>query len=237
MYRSNIRVRYSEVNAKKEVNMSQIVNYFQDCSIFQSEDIGVGIEYLENITCAWWLTSWQIQVERYPVFGEEISIGTWAYEFKGMYGYRNFDLQDREGKRIARANSMWIYMDLEKQRPVKITEEIAKPYGLYPKLEMEYAPRKIVIPKETKEEQAFSVLKSHIDSNNHVNNQKYIEIAEEFLPTNQKIKQMRVDYKKAAKLHDQIIPKISKNGEGIYIIQLCEESGAPYVVMEFIIEN
>lgn len=236
MYRTDIRVRYSEVNAKKQVTMSQIINYFQDCSIFQSEDIGVGIDYLEEKNCAWWLASWQVEVDRYPNFGEQISIGTWAHDFKGIYGHRNFDLQDREGKQIAKANSIWIYMDLEKQRPVRITEEISKPYGLYPKLEMEYASRKIEVTEGAEEYPAFTILKGHIDTNFHVNNQKYIEFAEEFLPTNKKILQMRVDYKKAAKLNDRIVPKVLKTGDQIYIVQLCEENGSPYVIMEYKME-
>ena len=47
MYTMKQRVRYSETDHTKHLTLTGIVNYFQDCSTFQSEDIGVGIEFLE----------------------------------------------------------------------------------------------------------------------------------------------------------------------------------------------
>jgi len=51
---------------------------------------------------AWFLASWQIVVERLPVLGEKITVKTWPYNFKGFYGYRNFTIEDAEGKICAK---------------------------------------------------------------------------------------------------------------------------------------
>ena len=119
MYAFDSRVRFSEADHHETITLPGIINYFQDCSIFHSEDVGLGIDYLKEKKRAWVLTSWQIVVDRYPRIGERIRVATWATEFNGLYGYRNFCMWDEKGERAACANSIWAFMDLEKGRPVK----------------------------------------------------------------------------------------------------------------------
>lgn len=38
----------------------------------------------------------------------KITVKTWPYNFKGFYGYRNFTIEDAEGKICAYADSQWI---------------------------------------------------------------------------------------------------------------------------------
>ena len=90
----------------------------------------MGIEYLKEQKRAWWLSSWQIVVDRCPVLGEEITVSTWPYDFKGMYGYRNFTIRDRKGSYLVRANSVWFLFDTEAGRPVRVQEDDIQGYGL-----------------------------------------------------------------------------------------------------------
>ena len=89
MYTFDSCVRYSETDEDGKLSVTGIIKYLQDCSIFQSEALGIGVEYLKQHDRAWWLSSWQIIIDRYPRLGEKIIIGTWPYDFKGIYGYRN----------------------------------------------------------------------------------------------------------------------------------------------------
>ena len=57
MYSFDSRVRYSEVDENRRITLLSILNYFQDCSSFHSEKIGVGIDYLNKRQCAWVLSS------------------------------------------------------------------------------------------------------------------------------------------------------------------------------------
>ena len=108
------RIRFSEVDHTRRITLPGIVNYFQDCSTFQSEDLGLGIEHCSEKKRAWILSSWQVVVERYPKIGEKIQTSTWATDFNGLFGERNFCMTDSEGKDVAYANSLWVYMDMEK---------------------------------------------------------------------------------------------------------------------------
>ena len=232
MYSFESRVRYSEVDLEKKLSVTGMINYLQDCSTFQSESLGVGIDYLEKKNRAWLLSSWQIVIERYPELGEQIVVSTWPYDFKGIYGYRNFTICDPEGAYLVRANSIWFYLDTEAGRPIRIEEKAIEPYlaGQAPKLEMDYAPRRIVLPEEYREGEPTTVVRHQIDTNHHMNNAQYVELAREALPGECRIRELRVEYKKAAVLGDVIIPRIYPQ-EGSTAVSLCDSYGNPYAVV------
>ena len=75
-YSFNSRVRYSETGEDGRLTLPGVLNYFQDCSTFHAESIGLGGNVLKNRDRAWVLSSWQVVVEEYPVLGTEIRIRT-----------------------------------------------------------------------------------------------------------------------------------------------------------------
>lgn len=232
MYTFESRVRFSEVDHTEMLTLPSLVNYFQDCSTFQSEDIGLGIDVLKGQGKAWILSSWQILVNRYPKIGERIQISTWATGFEGLYGTRNFQMKDAQGRVTAYANSIWVFMDIKKGRPVRPAQEDVANYCPEPPLDMEYAPRKIAVPKEVKEKGYFPVLRSQIDTNEHVNNCQYIQMAVEVMPECERAGQIRVEYKKSAVLGDEIYPKTAVE-EDRKVVELCGADGKPFAVIEF----
>ena len=117
MYTFESRVRFSEADHTELLTLPGLVNYFQDCSTFQSEDIGYGVQSLKKSGQAWILSAWQIVVNRYPKLGEYIRVSTWATDFTGLFGLRNFKMEDEAGEMTAWANSVWVYMDRKKGRP------------------------------------------------------------------------------------------------------------------------
>lgn len=230
-YEFESRVRYSEIDHRGTMTLPALINYFQDCSTFHSENVGLGMESLKNRKKAWVLSYWQIIVERYPRLFEQVSIGTFATEFKGLYGNRNFYMKDSAGACIAVANSVWAFMDLEKGRPVRPAAEDIDPFGTMPPLDMPYEGRKIRLPGEWESGESFPVRKYHIDTNEHVNNCQYIQMALEVLPGDLSVRQVRAEYKKSAVLGDMICPKITKEQDRI-VVELCDTQGKPYAVVE-----
>ena len=232
MYTFQSQVRYSELDSDRKLSIASIVDYFQDCSTFHSESLGVGIDYLDRVGMLWVMSYWQIVIDRYPGLCEKITIGTFPYEFRGFLGYRNFFIADETGKKIVRANSLWTLMDIRAGRPAKPTREMLEAYRLEEKLDMEYEPRKIRFDREGEKHPAFYVGKQHLDSNHHVNNGQYIHMAMEYLPEDFAVGQMRAEYKKSALLHDSVIPSVVQ-GEEIFVVSLCNAQGSPFAVVEF----
>lgn len=231
MYSLEGRVRYSEIGSNGELSLQSVLDYFQDASTFHSEDLGVGLEYLGKRNRVWLLSAWQIVAERYPKLGECIKIITFPYDFKGFIGFRNFYMEDKEGSKIAYANSIWTLMDLETMKPARVSDEMKEKYILSEKLPMEYAPRKIEITDRGEQKETIVIKNHHLDTNHHVNNGQYLRIAMDYLPAGTVIRQMRAEYKKSALLGDHVVPFIKKDN-GRYTILLAREDSEIYAIIE-----
>ena len=73
------------------------------------------------------------------------------------------------------------------------------------------------------------VMRAEIDYNRHVNNANYIRMAMELLPEDFIIKDLRVEYRVAAKLGDSLTPTLFQIENG-YIIELSIGSEASALV-------
>ena len=233
MYAFDSRIRYSETDSEGRLTLNALLNYFQDCSTFHSEDVGLGIGYMKEIGQVWVLSAWQIVVNRYPQLGEKVRIVTLPYELKAFLGYRNFAMLDEKGEYIAKANSLWSLLDVTTGKPVIVNEAMRKGYVADEKLDMDYAPRKITVPEGGQLLESIVVKKHHLDTNHHVNNGQYVNIAMEYLPDDFVIRQMRAEYKKQAFLEDVLHPYVVQTENG-YIICLQDEEGRPNVSVEFL---
>lgn len=225
-------VRYSEVGHRGLMTLPALVNAFQDCSTFQSEALGVGMDQLKREHRAWFLTHWLIAVDRYPALCEHVTVGTFASSFKGVTGRRNFYLKGADGSFIARADSTWAFLDVESGRITKPEAHHVAPYGSHEALPMPREGHRILIPDELSAHDPLVVGRGLIDTNEHVNNCQYIQIAldqleEEILP-----KLVRVDYRRAAVAGDILYPAVGEH-DARTVVELADDKGRPYAVIEF----
>ena len=233
MYSFTSNIRFSEVDAEKKLTLTSLINYFQDCTIFHSEALHAGFEYLEPRHRCWVLSSWQVVIHRLPTFGENVLIGTWPYGFTNLSGDRNFVLQNEAGENLVTANSFWVFTDTQTGRPAKLEPDYVALYPREPALNMEYSSRKIALPKEFSAEAPFAVTRHHLDTNHHVNNAQYIRMAEDYLPDDFEVGEFRAEYKKSARLQDEIHPLISFT-ESECIVVLADADHKPYTTVQFI---
>ena len=158
---------------------------------------------------------------------------TWPYSTKGLLGLRNFCMENENGEKIVKANSIWVLVDTKTGRPIRITDEVSSHYPDEPKLEMDYCDRKIAIPEEYEEKEGIVVPKYFIDTNNHVNNAKYVMVAEQYLPEEFKVSEIRVEYKVAAVLGDMMIPRVTIKENEVTVV-LVTSAGQVYATIQFL---
>lgn len=232
MYSFKSRIRYSEVGQDKRLKPACLLDYFQDCSIFQSEENGLGIEYLEKEKQGWVLVSWQIVIEKLPELGSQVKVSTWPYDLECFIAKRNFLMQDEQGEILAYANSVWSFLDMKRMRPIKITKIQLQGYPLEEKLDMDYASRKIEITGNPCRKEPILITEERMDTNHHMNNAHYVRLGMECIPHGINIRQIRAEYKKAAVCDDIMIPVVYENKDR-YIVSLENETEHPYAILEF----
>ena len=232
MYRMKGRIRYSECGPDNKLTLSSLINYFQDCTSENSQLLGVGVEYMKERQKAWVVFSWQIEVERYPSCSEEVVVETWATGFRGIMGPRDFCMKSAEGEILAKASSIWVFVDANTGKPTKPEPRDLELYTVGEPQEMKPVSKRILPAEELIWVDTFPVRKYHIDTNNHVNNVQYIRMAEGILPDGYAVNSIRVEYKNPAVLGDDIVLKVS-NEEDRIVAQLLDKEDKVFVIVEF----
>lgn len=234
MYSFASRVRYSEVDESGTLSIAAMLNYLQDCSLFQSEGLGVGVAHTMEARRRWLLAAWQVEIVALPRFTEEIVVSTWATGFESLYARRNFTIARPDGTLLVRADSRWFMYDDALARPIRPPAEEIEPYrgdleGDDP-LDMPPMHRRIRVEGAGEIRPPLVVSAAHIDTNHHVNNAQYVAMALGVLPegTGARAHWLDVQYCTAARLGDVVTPVVYV-GDGSLTVQLCapaEASGA-----------
>ena len=162
--------------------------------------------------------------------GERITAGTFATEFKNAME-TGILCSMMPGRQLAYANSVWVFMDMEKGRPARPEPEDVLPYGSEPAKRWSMKTLERSVFRKAGGKTIVSGEKYHIDTNEHVNNCQYVQMALEVLPEETRVRQIRVEYKKSAVLGDVIFPKVAREEKRI-VTELCDENGKPYAVIE-----
>ncbi len=187
MYSFSSRVRYSEIDEQGKLTITSIMNYLQDCATFHGEDSGLGVEYHTARNHAWMMASYEILVYELPKMGDRIVIDSWPYSFRGPYGFRCFEIRSPEGKLYVQADSQWFLYDTVQKRPAKVLPEDCAGYQAEGDRRLDMPPfeRKITAAPGSEWVPAEPVIigRHHLDTNHHVNNAQYIEMAREAVET------------------------------------------------------
>lgn len=232
VFEFNTRIRYSEIDHTGHLKLPALIDAFQDCTTFQSDERGVGMTRLKQSQHAWVLTHWHIVIDRLPAYRDDVTVGTFATTFRGLTATRCFYLRDVEGELIARANSTWAFMDLAAGKPCRPTAEHIARYPTHEPLDLPAEARRVALPEVTEPARPVVVRRHHIDTNEHMNNAQYVAVALDVLPEEITPHQLRVDYQRSAVLGDVIYPAIAREADRTVVV-LGTEDGARYAVVEF----
>lgn len=232
MFEFTSKVRYSEVDYNCNLKWLPLLDYFQDCSVAHSESLHVGTDFLAKNNVAWILIGWQIHLVEMPKLCDNIRVQTWPYEMKDFYGKRNFQMLSEDGKQLAYADSTWVMVDAATGRPVKILQDLIDSYEYHDRLEMDAMSRKMKVPSEYVEKSPVEVPVYFIDTNRHMNNGRYLQVALSYLPEDFYPRKLQIEYRKEALLGDYLYPRVTVEEDGVTVV-LAAEDGKPYSIVKF----
>ena len=236
MYRITREVGNSHVGCDGRLTLGAAVDFMQDCSGFQLDSETTLMEYFREHDITMFLISRQVSLHRPIFYGEKVDVVTTIYQMKNSYGFRNTNLYDQKGQVRISSYAGGAFIDLKQMKATTIPREIMETVPLDEKFRgMTYLPRKIRLPgQETAQIMpAVKVCRYHIDINKHMNNSRYLQIAEEYLPEAFEIDTARIEYRTAAKQGDVLIPHRYQCPGGIEIISLQDEGGNVFANVEF----
>lgn len=117
-------VKYHDCSNNDLIDFGQLIRYAQETSTLHAEDLGCGIEYLNENKCGWILLENHCKVNRYPKVGEKFNVRTWVNSMDRIYAIRHYEIKDMQDNVILQSYTKWIIYSFERKRPIKIPSEV-----------------------------------------------------------------------------------------------------------------
>lgn len=141
----------------------------------------VGPEYTHAMGLGWIVLQHEITIIRRPLVGEIITIQTHGKEFNKYFAKRDYTFLDENNNKIIQIDSMYAMLDMEKRKMAKIPDAVVQAYQPESVKRVPHLPNPLQFTDDEVAEIScqYHVRFSDIDSNQHVNNAKYLDWAQD----------------------------------------------------------
>jgi medium-chain acyl-[acyl-carrier-protein] hydrolase len=185
-YTIPFKVRSYEVDRDGLATLSSVCNYFQEAAGVHADHLQFDITRLQENGFTWVLYKMHVEVSRYPSRWEKVTVNTRPSAGDGLRAFRDYELLDENGARLAAAVSQWMVLNIKTRRPVRIPSEILE-MGLkqaHHVIEPDKTPINPVPLRDYDQNTPVTHAGFHnLDMNGHVNNVTYIDWFMGYLPS------------------------------------------------------
>ncbi len=214
-------IPYFLIDRDRKLRVTALLQFLEDMAIRHSEFCGVGLDYYQEKGVAWVLAKWDVEIFSYPVFNQQITITTVPTSFRSYFGFRKLEVRSEDGELLAKAHTLWVFVDTMRKKPIPVTDEVVHAYGLTRDQKAPLAIEAPVPPKTDEMVVSYQIRPADIDTNRHVNNIRFVEWAIDTLPVdfteNHTVQRVMVDYRKELTYGEPVscVAEMARNDNGI----------------------
>lgn len=238
-FEHKFEIGFRDVGKSNKLTNKGLLGFLEDIAGMHSNQVGFGLNSIDKTGLTWVLLNWKIRVFSRPLYGESISIKTWARNSVKFYTFRDFEVYNENGDLVAIATSKWVLMDAKTMRLTKISDEMISKYD--PELacvfESEPEINKLNIPEEYSTVLSYTIQRKDIDINRHVHNTYYLDFAYELLPEdiyeNSNLDNFEILYKKETKLGETLKCFYTKVENSHYVVMKTEDEKNIHCIVRF----
>ena len=205
IYQKEYTLLSTDVDLFQRLRLSRLFTWMQEAAIAHTTELGMGRDKTLDKGLLWIITLTRTEIERLPVYDEPVTLRSWPGKTMHMFFPRYSTLTDASGQVLVRSSMFWGLMD-QSTRHLVFPED----HGI--EIEGDSAPAPLPLPAPLKMPPAaqtgtFTVPYSYIDLNGHMNNTRYLDLAEDRMPDSLRalpVREIRTEYDAEASLREEI---------------------------------
>ena len=217
VYKTQLRLRNKDVNLHRRLRTSVLFELMQEASIRHTEQLDMGREMTLDRGLLWVVTLQQAEIARMPEYDETITLESWPGKTLHLLFPRYYRILDEKGSPLICASSLWALMD-ENTRHMVFPDR----HGIV--IEGESTGNELALPSTPRraagESRDFTVPFSYVDLNGHMNNTRYFDLAEDWIPAaaeGRSLRKIAIEYSAEARLGETVRVSTEREGETWYI--------------------
>lgn len=219
IYETKHEILDDEIDVTGKLTLPKILSLSIGVSTKQSLAYGVGPEYTHAVGLGWVVLQHVITINRRPESGETMTISTHGKEFNPFLAKRDYTFVDEQGYKIIQVDSLYTMMDMKKRKMARIPTDLVDVFDpdRVKRVPHPDKPDRIAEDEAITCEQAYQVRYSDIDSNQHVNNARYLDWAQDplgmdFLRTHEP-KEVNIKFEHEVRWGEMIDVKIAQQAD------------------------
>ena len=205
IWRKEYPILSSDTDMNRTLRHCVLLAWMQEAAIAHTIELGVTREKTLDRGLLWVVMQYRIEIRRMPQYDEKVTLSSWPGKTMHLLFPRYFEMSGMEGETLLRASSVWTLMNKE-TRQVVFPEQ----HGII--INEEVTGKEIALPARIRSREPdrtvpFIVPYSYGDLNGHMNNARYFDLAQDYMPDllrKRAVKEMSVDYISEAKPGDEI---------------------------------
>ena len=193
-YSKKLTIINSDCNERGVLRPTALLRLMQEATTEHHRILGAGREECQARGILWMITHWYVRIHRMPRAGENIELETWPGKTRYVFFLRYFRLTDEAGELLVEGCAQWVLVGAESRSflfphscGISIPQETKG-------CELKMPGR--IFPPMLDHVGSFTVPREFIDGNGHMNNARYLDIAENYV--NQEamevLRELRIEY-------------------------------------------
>ena len=238
IYQEQISIKSYQTNQYGKASIVSLFNILLEAAWAHAQVMDWGYDSLKSNNLFWVLSRIYFHVEKYPAWQDIVNLRTWSAGTDGMYAYREYIAEGKNGEILFRASTAWLILDMQTHK-IFMLRDYKSTFPTRSEANACRIPKRIK-PDSHPEKLSFNpVLFSELDINKHFNSVKYVErVLDDFgidFLNKYEPNELEVNYLKEGQEGDSIAVTRTQILENEYLNCLVRESdGADLCAMSIV---
>ena len=218
VYTTTFTLRNADVDQYRRLRPSVLLTAMQEAAIRHTTLLGAGREKTLDRGLLWVVALQRAEIARWPEYDETVTLKTWPGKSMHLFFPRYYTLQDEQGSVLVRASALWALMDRQSRSMIFPEEAGVEIPGA--ELAEACALPRAVKPISATDETRFTVPYSYADLNGHMNNTRYLDLAQDVLPAalrQRPITRLEIEHSAEARVDQTLTLRFGGEGDDWFV--------------------